>query len=141
MAYRILQLPPPGKEKSSKDNDCKSTSRQAEYSSEEKAEQQEERPNGRFSDGPEDPWTPVIELPLIHRESGEAFTFTAQSKTSLAAVKDFLGLCRRVSEGFLPIVRLDVGSFKGKFGQVKKPALSVIGNPQSRQTSRGRVRL
>ena len=83
--------------------------------------------NGRFSDGPEDPWTPVIELPLIHRESGEAFTFTAQSKTSLAAVKDFLGLCRRVPEGFLPIVRLDVGSFKGKFGQVKKPALSVIG--------------
>jgi hypothetical protein len=83
--------------------------------------------NGRFSDGPEDPWTPVIELPLIHRESGEAFTFTAQSKTSLAAVKDFLGLCRKVPEGFLPIVRLDVGSFKGKFGQVKKPALSVIG--------------
>jgi hypothetical protein len=83
--------------------------------------------NGRFSDGPEDLWTPVIELPLIHRESGEAFTFTAQSKTSLAAVKDFLGLCRKVPEGFLPIVRLDVGSFKGKFGQVKKPALSVIG--------------
>jgi hypothetical protein len=44
MAYRILQLLPPGKEKSSKDNDCESTSRQAEYSSEEKAEQQEERP-------------------------------------------------------------------------------------------------
>jgi len=44
MAYRILQLPPPGKEKSSKNNDCESTSRQAEYSSEERAEQQEERP-------------------------------------------------------------------------------------------------
>jgi hypothetical protein len=42
-------------------------------------------------------------------------------------VKDFLGLCRKVPEGFLPIVRLDVGSFKSKFGQVKKPALSVIG--------------
>jgi hypothetical protein len=82
---------------------------------------------GRFGDEPEDPWTPVIELPLTHRESGEAFTFTAQSKTSLAAAKDFLGLCRRLPEGFLPIVRLDVGSFKGKYGPVKKPVLSMIG--------------
>jgi hypothetical protein len=82
---------------------------------------------GRFGDGPEDPWTPVIELPLVHRESGEAFTFTAQSKTSLAAAKDFLGLCRRLPEGFLPIVRLDVGSFKSKFGPVKKPVLSMVG--------------
>ena len=82
---------------------------------------------GRFGDGPEDPWTPVIELPLVHRESGEAFTFTAQSKTSLAAAKDFLGLCRRLPEGFLPIVRLDVGSFMSKFGPVKKPVLSMVG--------------
>ena len=82
---------------------------------------------GRFGDGPEDPWTPVIELPLVHRESGEAFTFTAQSKTSLAAAKDFLGLCRRLPEGFLPIIRLDVGSFKSKFGPVKKPVLSMVG--------------
>ena len=58
--------------------------------------------NGRFSDEPEDPWTPVIELPLIHRESGEAFTFTAQSKTSLAAVKDFLGLCQKTHRGTYP---------------------------------------
>jgi hypothetical protein len=42
-------------------------------------------------------------------------------------VKDLLGLCRRLPEGFLPIVRLDVGSFKGKFGPVKKPVLSMIG--------------
>jgi hypothetical protein len=82
---------------------------------------------GKFGDEPEDPWTPVIELPLTHRETGEAYTFTAQSKTSLAAAKDFLGLCRRLPEGFLPIVRLGVGSFKGKFGPVKKPVLSMIG--------------
>ena len=44
MAYRFLQLPPPGKEKSSENNGSVSTSRQAEYSSEESAEQQEERP-------------------------------------------------------------------------------------------------
>jgi len=30
-------------------------------------------------------------------------------------------------EGFLPIVRLDVGSFKSKFGPVKKPVLSMVG--------------
>jgi hypothetical protein len=42
-------------------------------------------------------------------------------------VKDFFGLCRRLAEGFLPIVRLDVGSFRGKFGLVKKPVLSVVG--------------
>jgi len=86
-----------------------------------------EWPKGRFGDGPEDPWTPAFELPMVHRETGEAFTFTAQSKTSLAAVKDFFGLCRRLAEGFLPIVRLDVGSFRGKFGLVKKPVLSMIG--------------
>jgi hypothetical protein len=82
---------------------------------------------GKFGDEPEDPWTPVIEFPLTHRETGEAYTFTAQSKTSLAAAKDFLGLSRRLRESFLPIVRLDVGSFKGKFGPVKKPVLSMIG--------------
>ena len=82
---------------------------------------------GKFGDEPEDPWTPVIEVPLTHRETGEAYTFTAQSKTSLAAAKDFLGLSRRLPESFLPIVRLDVGSFKGKFGPVKKPVLSMIG--------------
>jgi hypothetical protein len=38
-----------------------------------------------------------------------------------------LGLSRRLPESFLPIVRLDVGSFKGKFGPVKKPVLSMIG--------------
>jgi hypothetical protein len=84
-------------------------------------------PEGKFGDEPEDPWSACIELPLVHRETGDSYIFTAQSKTSLAAVKDFLGLCRRLPEGFLPIVRLDVGSFKGKFGPVKKPVLSMIG--------------
>ena len=72
--------------------------------------------NGRFSDGPEDPWTPVIELPLIHRESGEAFTFRAIEDVARRGE----GLSRPLPEspgGFLPVVRLDVGSFKGKFGQ------------------------
>jgi hypothetical protein len=81
----------------------------------------------KFGNGPEDPWVAAIELPLVHRETGEAFTFTAQSKLSLAAVKDFLGLCRRIPEGFLPIIRLEVGAFKSKFGPMKKPVLSMVG--------------
>jgi len=88
---------------------------------------QSEWEEGKFGNGPEDTWVAVIELPLVHRETGEAFTFTAQSKLSLAAVKDFLGLCRRLPEGFLPVVRLDVGSFKSKFGPMKKPVFSTIG--------------
>jgi hypothetical protein len=86
-----------------------------------------EWPAGKFGEEPEDPWTAVIEIPLRHKESGEAYTFTAQSKTSLGAAKDFIGWCRKLPEGFLPVVRLNTGSFKGKFGMVKKPVLSAVG--------------
>jgi hypothetical protein len=82
---------------------------------------------GRFSDEPEDPWTPVIEIPMRHKETGDEYVFTAQSKTALAAAKDFLGQCRRLPEGYEPIVRLNVGSFKTKYGSVKKPILTIIG--------------
>jgi hypothetical protein len=86
-----------------------------------------EWPPGRFGDEPEDPWTQVIELPLRHKDSGDAFLFTASSKTSLGAAKDFLGSCRRLPEGFEPIVRLGVSSFKSRYGLVKKPQLIVTG--------------
>jgi hypothetical protein len=82
---------------------------------------------GMFGDAPEDPWVQVIELPLRHKESGESFTFTAQSKTALAAAKDLLAQCRRLPDAFEPIVRLNIGSFKGRFGTVKKPILSIVG--------------
>jgi hypothetical protein len=35
-------------------------------------------PKGKFSDGPEDPWTAVVEIPLQHRETGEEYLFAAQ---------------------------------------------------------------
>jgi hypothetical protein len=82
---------------------------------------------GKFGDEPEDPWTQVIEIPMRHKESGELYIFTAQSKTALGAAKDFLGYCRRLPEGHEPLVRLCTTSFKGKFGMVKKPLLSIIG--------------
>jgi hypothetical protein len=86
---------------------------------------------GRFSDEPEDPWTAVIELPLKHKETGEEFLFCAQSKTSLAAARDFLTQARRVPQGFNPVIRLGVGSFKSKFGPIKKPVLTIVGKVPS----------
>ena len=82
---------------------------------------------GQVHDEPEDPWTAVIEIPLKHKETGEEFLFCAQSKTSLGAARDFLAQARRVPQGFNPVIRLGVGSFKSKFGQIKKPVLSIVG--------------
>jgi hypothetical protein len=82
---------------------------------------------GRFSDEPEDPWTAVIEIPLKHKETGEEFLFCAQSKTSLGAARDFLTQARKVPQGFNPVICLGVGSFKSRFGAIKKPVLSIVG--------------
>ena len=85
-------------------------------------------PKAKFGgDEPEDPWTQVIEIPMRHKESGDLYTFTASSKTALGAAKDFLGHCRRLPEAHEPLLRLCVTSYKGKFGAVKKPLLSIIG--------------
>ena len=35
-------------------------------------------PRANLVNEPKDPWSACIELPLVHRESGEPFTFTAQ---------------------------------------------------------------
>jgi hypothetical protein len=80
-----------------------------------------------FGDEPQDPWTQVIEIPLRHKETGDEYLFTAQSKTALGAAKDFLGQCRRLPEGYEPLVRLNIGSYKTKFGPMKKPVISIIG--------------
>ena len=73
----------------------------------------------------------MIEIPLQHKETGEEFLFCAQSKTSLGAARDFLTQARRVPQGFNPVIRLGVGSFKSKFGQIKKPVLSIVGKVPS----------
>ena len=69
----------------------------------------------------------MIEIPLKHRETGEEFLFCAQSKTSLGAARDFLTRARGVPRGFAPVIRLGVGSFKSRFGQIKRPVLSIVG--------------
>jgi hypothetical protein len=86
-----------------------------------------EWPAGRFGDEPEDPWTQVIEIPLRHKTTGEDFTFTASTRTSLAAAKNLLAQCRRLPEGCNPVVRLSTANAQGKFGIFKKPVLSIVG--------------
>jgi hypothetical protein len=87
-----------------------------------------EWPPSKFNKGEvEDPWTAVIEIPLKNKATGEELLFVAQSKTSLGAAKDFLTQARRVPDGFNPVIRLGVGSFKSKFGPIKKPVLSIVG--------------
>ena len=88
-------------------------------------------PRAKFDDGPEDPWTAVIEIPLQHRETGEELLFCAQSKTSIGAAMDFLSQARRVPDGYDPVIRLGVGSFKSRFGPMKKPVLSIVGKVPS----------
>ena len=88
-------------------------------------------PKAKFGDGPEDPWTAVIEIPLQRRETGEELLFAAQSKTAIGAAMDFLSQARRVPDGFDPVIRLGVGSFKSRFGQIKKPVLSIVGKVPS----------
>ena len=73
----------------------------------------------------------MIEIPLQHRETGEELLFCAQSKTSIGAAMDFLAQARRVPGGFDPVIRLGVGSFKSKFGPIKKPVLSIVGKAPS----------
>jgi hypothetical protein len=36
-----------------------------------------------------------------------------------------------VPDGYDPIIRLGVGSFKSKFGLIKKPVLSIVGKVPS----------
>jgi hypothetical protein len=86
---------------------------------------------GKFGPEPEDPWTAVVEIPLQHRETGEEYLFAAQSKTAIAAMMDFLSQAKRLPEGFDPVIRLGVGSFKSRFGPMKKPVLSIIGKVSS----------
>jgi hypothetical protein len=93
---------------------------------------------GRFGDEPEDPWTAVIEIPLKHKETGEEFLFCAQSKTSLGAARDFLTQARRVPQGFNPVIRFGVGSFQSRFGQIKKPVLSIVGKVPSSGAANGK---
>jgi hypothetical protein len=84
-------------------------------------------PTGKFSGEPEDPWTPVIELPLKHQETGEEYILTCQSKTSIRAAKDLFAQLRRVPNGHDPVIKLAVGTMQTRYGKRKKPVLSLVG--------------
>jgi hypothetical protein len=95
-------------------------------------------PKAKFGDGPEDPWIAVIEIPLQHRETGEELLFCAHSKTHIGAAMDFLAQARPVPDGFDPVIRLCVGSFNSRYGQIKKPVLSIVGRVPSNGASNGK---
>jgi hypothetical protein len=84
-------------------------------------------PIGRFSGVPEDPWTPIVELPLKHRETGEEYILSLQTKTSIGAARDLLAHLRRLPNGHDPVIRLATGSMKTKFGVKKKPVFTIVG--------------
>ena len=84
-------------------------------------------PKGRFSDGPEDPWTAVVELPLRHQTTGEEFILTCQSKTAIGAAKDLFSQLRRVPPGHDPVIKLSVGTMQTRYGKRKKPVFSLVG--------------
>jgi hypothetical protein len=97
-------------------------------------------PKGKFTNEPEDPWRVRLEIPLEHAETGEQYTLVAMSKTALGAVKDLLNQCRRLPDGYEPRIRLDVGSFKSKFGPVKKPVLTITGKVESSGNGNGHAK-
>jgi hypothetical protein len=82
---------------------------------------------GKFSNELEDPYRPIIEMPLRLQDTGEEYLFVASNPNALSAIKDLLGQCRKLPEGVLPVVRFDVASFKGKYGPIKKPIFTIVG--------------
>jgi hypothetical protein len=84
-------------------------------------------PLGRFSGQPEDPWTPVIELPLKHQKTGEEYILSLSTKTSIGAARDLLAQLRRMPNGHDPVIKLATGPMKTKFGVRKKPIFSIVG--------------
>jgi len=70
---------------------------------------------------------PVIELPLKHKETGEEFILTCQSKTAIGAAKDLFSQLRRVPPGHDPVIKLAVGTMQTKFGKRKKPVFTLVG--------------
>jgi hypothetical protein len=84
-------------------------------------------PIGRFTKEPEDPWTPVVELPLKHQETGAECILTLSSKTAIGAVRDLFALLPQVPNGHDPVIKLATGPMKTAFGTRKKPILTLVG--------------
>ena len=66
-------------------------------------------------------------MPFTDQDTGADYLLVAQSKTALAAMKNLLGQCRRLAEGYLPVIKLLSGTYQGPMGPVKKPVLSISG--------------
>jgi hypothetical protein len=74
-------------------------------------------------------WQHFNALPLEHVESGETFLFSTVSKTGRKAVANLCQAYDRKKKVALPVVRLEVSSFKHKdprVGKVKVPVFAVM---------------
>jgi hypothetical protein len=76
---------------------------------------------------PEDPWQAFCDIPLTDKITGEQYTLTASSKLALAAVKDLLATSRSLPRDHLPVIKLGVVTYQGKFGKGKKPTFIRVG--------------
>jgi hypothetical protein len=93
---------------------------------------QSQWPLSRDGKGPEDPWKPQYDVPLLSTDAGgELFGLVMRGVTAMNAVRSLLGRYRwhpKAKQGLYPIVRLDSGTYLNKRfgGRRPKPVLSIV---------------
>ncbi|MCQ4188853.1 hypothetical protein [Methylocystis suflitae] len=79
---------------------------------------------------PSDPWRDTRLVQLIDPKTAQAFTFTTSSWGGRDAVEELsraIAFVRSAGHpGALPLIRLDVGRMRTRFGPKPKPVLSVL---------------
>jgi hypothetical protein len=83
-----------------------------------------------LSGAPEDPWRPVVSVPLESTTSGAFFTLTGNNATVTNSLYRFLAeyrMLRRRNPDVLPVVKLSSGTYKSRFGTlVHRPVLVIV---------------
>jgi hypothetical protein len=89
-------------------------------------------PVSKLTGQPEDPWRPVMMVPLENPATGELLVFSTMSRTGLRAVANLLTQSARMmarDPNHLPVVKLRCGGYSDKrFGWIKIPAFEFVGN-------------
>jgi hypothetical protein len=72
-------------------------------------------------------WQHFNAVPLTHIESGETFLFSTASKSGCKAIANVATAYKRKGRNALPIVKLEVSSYKHqRFGKVMVPVFVII---------------
>jgi hypothetical protein len=84
-----------------------------------------------LSGKPESPWKRQVLLPLVCKETGQAFVFQTTSNSGLRSVGRLMDYCRRMQQHdteHYPVVKLKTGGFEHeKFGFIVTPDFPVVG--------------